>query len=108
MILPAVWVPNASGKKQSATPAAEPEEEPPGVCAGLAGLVVGPGVRVANSVVTVLPTTTAPAARAAATAAQSAFGRQSRQIGEPDWLGLSAVSRTPFTPPGPPGGRPGG
>ena len=37
------------------TAAAEPLEDPPGVCAGSCGLRVLPGVRVANSVVTVLP-----------------------------------------------------
>ena len=59
-MLPAVWVPNATGNIPSATPAADPDEEPPGVCPGLAGLAVGPGLRVANSVVTVLPITTPP------------------------------------------------
>src|ERR1700738_4187925 len=42
-IEPAVCVPNASGIIQSATAAAEPDEDPPGVCAGLWGLRVGPG-----------------------------------------------------------------
>src|SRR5579883_1247033 len=107
MTLPAVWVPKASGKKKSATPAAEPLEEPPGVWARLIGLAVGPGVRVANSVVTVLPTTAAPAARAQATAAASARGRQPRQIGEPYSLGISAVSSTSFTPIGRPCRGPG-
>ena len=107
MTLPAVWVPKAKGKKKSATPAAEPEEEPPGVWAGLAGLAVGPGLRVANSVVTVLPMTAAPAARAAATAAASARGRQPCQMGEPYSLGISAVSSTSFTPSGRPWSGPG-
>ena len=80
---PAVCVPKASGAMQSATAAAEPEEEPPGVCAGSCGLAVAPGWRVANSVVTVLPITTAPAARAAATAAESPRGRCPAQIGDP-------------------------
>jgi hypothetical protein len=42
---------------------------------------VGPGLRVANSVVTVLPTTTPPAARVHATGAESARGCQPVQIG---------------------------
>src|SRR6185437_1814419 len=98
MMLPAVWVPNANGKKPAATPAAEPLLEPPGVRRGSCGWVVGPGVRTANSVVTVLPITTPPAARAQAIAAASARGRYSRQIGEPYSLGMSAVSSTSLTP----------
>src|SRR3979490_2986315 len=47
----------------SATAAAEPLDEPPGVWAGLCGLAVGPGWRLANSVVTVLPSRMPPAAR---------------------------------------------
>ncbi len=39
---------------------------------GAAGFRVGPGAKYANSVVTVLPTTTAPAARSRATATDSA------------------------------------
>ena len=75
MTEPPVWVPSASGSMQSATAAAEPEDEPPGVCAALCGLVVGPGGWVANSVLTVLPNTSAPAPRASATQAASAAGR---------------------------------
>src|SRR5438132_329207 len=45
----------------AATAAAEPLEDPPGVWPELCGLRVLPGVRVANSVVTVLPRMTAPA-----------------------------------------------
>src|SRR6202022_4672345 len=75
---PAVCVPKASGTMPSATAAAEPLDEPPGVCAGLRGFAVLPGVKVANSVVTVLPRTTAPAARASATQEASASGRWPR------------------------------
>ena len=84
-----------------------PEDDPPGVWAGLAGFMVGPGLRVANSVVTVLPMTTAPAARAQATGAELALGCQPAQIGEPYWLGMSAVSSTSFTPIGMPCSGPG-
>ena len=44
---PAVCVPNASGTMPAATAAAEPLDEPPGVCASaplpVRGLLVGPG-----------------------------------------------------------------
>ena len=53
---------------------AEPDDEPPGVCAGLCGLRVTAGTRVANSVVTVLPMTMPPARRVSATAVASARG----------------------------------
>src|SRR3546814_10500368 len=55
-----VWLPSASGAMPAATAAAEPLDEPPGVCAGFHGLTVGPGWRQANSVVTVLPSTVPP------------------------------------------------
>src|SRR5512132_181775 len=74
-IEPAVCVPNASGTIQSATAAADPDDDPPGVCCRFRGLRVGPGWKVANSVVTVLPTTIAPAALATATQAASHAGR---------------------------------
>src|SRR5580698_757421 len=106
-MLPAVCVPYANGKKKSATPAADPLLEPPGVCPSPRGLAVGPGLRVANSVVTVLPIATPPDARAHATAAESARGRQPRQIGDPYSLGISAVSSTSFTPTGRPCNGPG-
>ena len=80
---PPVWVPMASGKKPAATPAAEPEDDPPGVCSRLCGLRVGPGWKKANSVVTVLPRTAAPARRARATVAASTAGRWFSWIGEP-------------------------
>ena len=75
---PAVCVPKPSGAMPSATAAAEPLDDPPGVCAGLRGLAVLPGVKVANSVVTVFPRTIAPAARASATQEASESGRWSR------------------------------
>ena len=62
-------------KMREARAAAEPEEEPPGVCAGRCGLVVGPGYRKANSVVTVLPMTMAPASRMRVTMDASLAGR---------------------------------
>src|SRR5215470_2681816 len=67
-----VWVPSASGTAPAPTAAAEPLDEPPGVCAMLCGLRAGDGSRYANSVVWVLPRTTAPASRSAATISASA------------------------------------
>jgi len=75
MIEPAVCEPNASGTMKSATAAAEPLDEPPGVCARLCGLRVARGTKVANSAVTVLPRIVPPARRASATTAASARGR---------------------------------
>ncbi len=43
MVEPAVWLPSASGTMPAATAAAEPLDEPPGVCSGLCGLRVLPG-----------------------------------------------------------------
>src|SRR4030088_1269752 len=86
---PPVCVPKASGTWPSATAAAEPDDEPPGVCAGLCGLVVGPGCRLANSVVTVLPRITALATRHSATHAASPNGVLPSKIGELWPVGMS-------------------
>ena len=83
MTEPPVWLPKASGSMPAATAAADPDEDPPGVCARLRGLRVPAGSNEANSVVTVLPSTTAPARRAIITSAASAFGRWPAWIGEP-------------------------
>src|SRR5690606_16480302 len=72
---PAVCVPIANGRMPAPTAAADPLDEPPGVRDVSCGLRVGPGWNSANSVVTVLPSTTAPAARSRATAVASAAGR---------------------------------
>ena len=71
---PPVWVPSASGNMKSAMPAAEPDEEPPGVCPVLCGLRVGPGWVEAISVVTVLPMMMPWASRSDLTQAASRFG----------------------------------
>ena len=55
MIEPKVWLPRLNGTIPLATTAADPLDEPPGVCKGFQGFTVGPGLRQANSVVTVLP-----------------------------------------------------
>src|SRR5215208_3077366 len=73
---PCVCVPSAAGAIPHATAAAEPLDDPPGVRAASNGLRVGPECPIANSVVTVLPTITAPPWRSAITHAASAFGRQ--------------------------------
>ena len=74
MIEPAVWLPSAAGTMPSATAAAEPADDPPGVWARLRGLRVLAGVSSASSVVTVLPMMTAPALRRAATQVRVALG----------------------------------
>ena len=78
IVEPPVWVPKPTGTWKSATAAAEPLDEPPGVCAGFSGCTVSRGWRLANSVVTVLPRMTPPAARVSATQAASAKGRLPR------------------------------
>ena len=45
MVEPLVWLPSASGTMAAATAAAEPLDEPPGVCSGLCGLRVFPGAK---------------------------------------------------------------
>src|SRR5690606_11437935 len=47
MIEPDVCVPNARGTMPAATAAQEPDDEPPGVCAGLCGLRVLLGLAMA-------------------------------------------------------------
>ena len=43
MTEPPVWLPSAIGTMPAATAAAEPEDDPPGVCARLRGLRVPAG-----------------------------------------------------------------
>src|SRR5437867_12757987 len=91
IVEPVVWLPSASGTMPAATAAAEPHEEPPGVYAGLCGFRVFPGVRVANSVVTVLPMMTAPAARSNEATDASRDDVRPAWRTEPCSVGLSAV-----------------
>src|SRR5437867_10416684 len=102
IVEPVVWLPRAAGTTPAATAAAEPLEEPPGVYAGLCGLRVFPGVRVANSVVTVLPMTTAPAARSSDTTDASRDGVRPAWSTEPFSVGISAVSMMSLRPTGTP------
>ena len=71
MVEPITCVPSAVLIMPAATPAAEPLDEPPGVRRRSCGLRVPRGSVAANSVVTVLPTITAPASRSATTLAPS-------------------------------------
>ncbi len=71
-IEPPVCVPIASGTWKSATAAAEPLDEPPGVCVSRSGLPVRATRPVApNSTVSVLPSSNAPALRSTETQAAS-------------------------------------
>ena len=86
----------------AATDAAEPLDEPPGVCAVFHGLRVPRGSDAANSVVTVLPRMTAPASRSARTQAASFAERQPEKSGEPISVGISTVSMMSLMPTGMP------
>src|SRR3569623_3324093 len=94
---PCVCVPSASGTISAATAAAEPLDEPPGVNASFHGLTVAPGLRHANSVVTVLPIIDAPAARKRATTHASRSGRRPLKTSQINSVGMTAVSITTFT-----------
>ena len=72
---------------KSATAAAEPLDEPPGVWPRFSGLRVVLGVCVANSLVATLPSTTAPCSRATATLPASSRGRWPAKMGEPYAVG---------------------
>src|ERR1700753_1143257 len=77
-IEPAPSEPTATGTTPAATAAADPPDEPPGVCPGCHGLRVmpnaGPSVNghCPSSGVLVLPTMTAPAPLSSPTSSQSA------------------------------------
>src|SRR6185437_15778903 len=72
---PPVCVPKASGTRPAPTAAADPDEDPPGVCAGWCGLRVSAGSIEAKAVVTVLPAIVAPRRFNSATIDASALGR---------------------------------
>ena len=97
-----VCVPIASGTMALATAAADPDDEPPGVRSAWCGLRVLPGSKVANSVLTVLPRITAPAARNRATTVASRAGVRPACSTLPSSVGMSAVSMMSFTPTGMP------
>src|ERR1700759_3442462 len=79
---PRVWLASASGTVPAATDAADPDDEPPGVCSRFQGLTVGPGCRQANSVETVLPKMVAPSWRRCSTTQASLAGTWSLEIGQ--------------------------
>ena len=72
------------------------------MCSGLCGLRVGPALPQANSVVTVLPRMTAPAARSIAVAVASRPGRRPRWMTEPRSEASSSVSMMSLMPTGTP------
>ena len=72
------------------------------MCNGCQGFTVRPGCEKANSVVSVLPISSAPADRSRFTASASRVGRWSRYKHEPYAVGMSAVSNISLTPTGTP------
>src|SRR5262249_16856108 len=72
---PAVCVPKASGTMPTATAAADPAHEPPGVCASLPALRVGQGTRDGTWAVPALPSPVPPGCRVMPTAVASGAGR---------------------------------
>src|SRR5687767_13118886 len=91
MMDPTDCVAIASGTMRAATAAPDPLEEPPGVCARLCGLRVGPARAIAYSVVTVVPMMMAPAALRRRTSAASHAGTR------PAWIGVPHVQCMPAT-----------
>src|SRR5215471_315289 len=82
-IEPTVCVPKARGAMPAATAAADPLDEPPGVCAAWCGLRVGPARAIAYSVDAVVPTMTAPASRSRLTTSASRAGTRDACTGVP-------------------------
>ena len=108
MTEPPVWVPTASGTMASATAAAEPDEEPPGVCAAFDGWRVLPGCMKASSVVTVLPSTIAPSASSRRTIHASSPGTRPASSAVPFSVGTPRVSTMSFSATGRPCSAPTG
>ena len=112
IIEPCVCSPIVKGTMPAATAAAEPLELPPGVCSRFRGLRVGPGVRYAKAVVTVLPSRIAPrpahfpndrgvrGAEAAFVKRRAVFGRHALRLddvfGAKRNFGKRSVRRGPF------------
>src|SRR6516165_1201218 len=71
VIDPPVCEPSAPRHMPQASAAAEPDDEPPGVRPAFHGLRVGGGSKEAYCVVTVLPSSTAPASRSRRTQVES-------------------------------------
>src|SRR5262245_63742537 len=85
---PTVCVPIAAGHIRAATAAAEPLLDPPGLCSRFHGFRVGPGSRFAKTVVTVFPSTIAPACLNFVTARASQSGTKSLKKHQPIVLPL--------------------
>ena len=88
---PDVWDPSAPWHVRAASAAADPLLDPPGVRPRAQGLRAGEGSNDANSVVWVLPSTTAPALRSLATAVASNAGTNPAMIGDPHAVSMPAV-----------------
>src|SRR6185295_2075908 len=106
--LPPVSVPSAIGNRPAATPAPEPDDEPPGWWSGFQGLRAGGhgrsklGPPIANSWVDSLPTTMAPAERSLLTTTASAVATLSCSIFEWQVVGRPATSMMSLIPTGTP------
>src|ERR1700744_4538619 len=83
---PPVSVPRAAGNSPAATPAPDPEDEPPGWCRGFQGLRAGGNGRsklgppMANSCVESLPMMIAPASRSLLVTTASVLAMLSTRI----------------------------
>ena len=87
---------------RAATAAAEPDDEPPGVCSRFHGLRVGAGSRNANCVVCVLPRMIAPLARSICTDGASCVGRRCAHAFAPAVVGMPSTSKMSLMPTGMP------
>ena len=107
-IEPPVSLATASGTMPAATAAAEPPLDPPAMRSRSHGLRVDPRsafwvvIPQPNSWERVVPTTTAPARRSAATMAASAVARRPASTIDPYVTSVSATSNSSFTPMGTP------
>src|SRR5580704_438187 len=100
---PPVSVPMAANNDRAATAAPDPALEPPGYESSCQGLrVSGTFWPYANSWVTVLPTTIAPASRSLRTTVASCVGTNPVSTREPASVGMSLVYRRSLTPTGMP------
>src|SRR5688572_17087092 len=93
VIEPPVCEPSAPRHIPVATAAAEPLDEPPGVCARFHGLRVTGGSKLANCVVTVLPRKMQPAVRSDATIGASCRAMALAHSLEPHAVGQSKTSK---------------
>src|SRR5580704_14359042 len=97
---PPVCEPSAPRHMPQATAAALPLLLPPGVRSRFHGLRVGGGSKLAYSVVTVFPTSTAPASRSRRTTVASWRAMLLDHSREPAAVGQSQTSKTSLMPSG--------